>query len=58
MLRIAAVHGVDDLPLRLRVDLGDEVVLALGAHVESMQAVQAANDDLPGAACGPNGDVQ
>jgi hypothetical protein len=58
VLRIAAPHCLDDVPLRRHVDLGDEVVLALGVHFEAMQPVQAANDDLPGAARGLNGDVQ
>ena len=58
MLRIAAPYSLDDVPLRRRVDLADEVVLALGAHLEAVQPVQAANDDLSGAARGLNGDVQ
>ena len=58
VLRIVRAHGLDDFPLGLRVDLGDEVVLALGAHVEAMHAVHAADDDFAGAARGANGDVQ
>src|SRR6185436_16655964 len=58
MLRIAAPYGLDDVPLRLRIDLADEVVLALGAHLEAVQPVQAANDDLSSAARGLNGDIQ
>ena len=58
VLRIAAVDGVDDFPLRLRIDLAHEVVLALGAHFEAVHPVQAADDGFPGAAGGLNGDVQ
>ena len=58
VLRIGRCDGVDDFPLRLRVDLADEVVLALGAHVEPVHPVHAADDDFPGAARGANGDVQ
>ena len=58
VLRIKPTHGLDDVPLRRQVDLGDEVVLALGAHFEAVHPVDAADDDLPGAQRGFDGDVQ
>jgi hypothetical protein len=58
VIRIVLVNGLDDVPLGRHVDFGDEIVLALCFHVQAMQPIHSTNDDLSGAACGANGDIQ
>src|SRR5690606_30410183 len=58
MIGVMFADGLDDLPLREHVDLGDEIVLALRAHIQSMRSIHAANDDFSSPPCGANGDVQ
>ena len=58
VLGIVAADDADDLLLGRMVDLGDEVVAALGRDGERLQAVQAADDDFAGAAGGAHGDVE
>ena len=58
MVRIVLADDADDLRLGLRVDLADEVVAALGRDRKGLQAVQAADDDLAGAARGADGDIE
>ena len=48
----------DDFALRRLVDLGDEVVAALGRDLQALEPIHAADDDFAGAACGANGDVE
>ena len=58
MLRIMPADDGDDLPLGGAIDLGDEVVAALGGDGQRLQAVQAADDDLAGTARGAHGDIE
>jgi hypothetical protein len=58
MLRVVLADDGDDLLLRGAVHLGDEVVTPLGGDGEGLQAVQAADDDLAGAASRFHGDVE
>jgi hypothetical protein len=47
----------DDFRFRLQVDLADEIVLALGAHFEAVQAVHAADDDFARATRGADRNI-
>ena len=58
MVGMHAPHRLDDVPLGHVVDFGDEIVPALGLHVEAGHAVEVADDDVAGAACGADGDVE
>ena len=63
-LRQEGVMGImfaddgDDLRLRLRIDLADEVVAAFGRDRKGLQAVQTADNDFAGAARGADGDIE
>jgi hypothetical protein len=58
VVRIVLTDDPDDLCLRLRIDLTDEVVAALGRDRKGLDAVHATNDDLAGAAGGANSDIE
>ena len=49
---------LDDRALGGAVDLGDEVVAALGGDVQAVEPDQAADDDFARAAGGADGDVE
>jgi len=55
---IGAADGGDDVRLGHLVDLADEVVAALARHLERVEAVEAADDEVRGAARGAHGDVE
>jgi len=55
---VVAADAGDDLLLGGLVDLGDEVVAPLGVDGERFEAVQAAHDQLAGAARGAHGNVE
>jgi len=58
VVRIMLADDPDDLRLRLRIDLADEVVATLGRDGEGLEAVQATNNDFAGAAGGAYGDIE
>ena len=58
VIGIVLADDLDDFELGLRIDLGDEVVLTLGAHVETVEPIHAADDDFTGTARGANGDIE
>ena len=58
MIRVVLANDLHDLEFSLRVDLGHEIVVSLLSHVEAMQAIQTADDDLAGAAGRTNGDIE
>ena len=58
MARVVALDDADDLCFGGLVDLGDEVVAALGRDLQGFHAVQAADDDFAGAAGGAHGNVE
>jgi len=57
VVRVDPADGVDDLRLGAAVDVGDEVVAALGRDLERLEPVQAAEDDVAGATCRADADV-
>jgi len=58
VLRVGLADHRRDFRFRLAVDLRDEVVAALGRHVEAAYAIHVADDEVSGAAGGAHGDVE
>ena len=58
VIGMAAANGRDDLGLGLAVDVGDEVVAALGIDLERIETREAAHDEIAGAARGAHADVE
>jgi hypothetical protein len=56
--RIRLADDLDDLALGGPVDVGDEVVAALGRHLEAVEPRHAADDELARAARGAYRDVE
>ena len=50
VIRVTAVNRGNDVRLGLAVDVGDEVVAALGVDFDGIEARQAAHNDIAGAA--------
>jgi hypothetical protein len=58
VVRVAALHGADDVLLGHAVDFADEVVAALGVDLDGVELVDVADDEVAGAARGADADVQ
>ena len=58
MIGMAAPNGRDDVRLGLAVDVGDEVVAALGVDLQRIETRQAAHDEIAGAARGAHADIE
>jgi hypothetical protein len=58
VIRVVLADDRDDLRLRLGIDLGYEVVPALGRDREGFEAIEVADDDFAGPPRGPNGDIE
>ena len=58
VIGIVLPDDLDDFELGLRIDFGDEVVLTLGAHVQTVEPIHAADDDFTGPARSANGDIE
>ena len=58
MIGMAAANGRDDIGLGLAVDVGDEVVAALGVDLERVETRKVPHDEIAGAARGAHADVE
>ena len=58
VLRIAAANGGDDVRFGFAVDIGDEVVAALGVDFDRIETRQAAHDQITGAPGGAHADIE
>jgi hypothetical protein len=58
VLGVAAANGGDDVGFGLAVDVGDEVVAALGVDFDGIEARQAAHDQITGAPGGAHADIE
>ena len=58
VVRVGPTDHGDDLSLSGPVDFGDVLVTTLGRHLDGLEPVQAADDDVGRPACGAHGDIE
>ena len=58
VIGMAAANGRDDVRLGLAVDVGDEVVAALGVDLQGIETREAAHDQVAGAPRGAHADIE
>ena len=58
VIGMAAADGRDDLRLGLAVDVGDEVVAALGVDLQGVETREALHDEVAGAPRGAHADIE
>ncbi len=58
VLRMAAADGGDDVRFGLAVDVGDEIVAALGVDLDRIETRQAAHDQITGAPGRAHADIE
>ena len=58
VLRVAAADGRDDVRFGLAVDVGDEIIAPLGVDLQGIEAREAFDDQIAGAARGAHCDIE